>query len=282
MTTSSALLISSAPAAASFLAEPHDDPDLLVELFGAFEGVFSPSIRLEALLMAHVKRTHMKDVQYAYQARWWDYRRLPLGHSFMLFAREFFKAQRMAARIGLGKIGPIRFQGKTIADEQTKRRFRGLHGAIASETTERDIWDKEKSYIAKMFKAMVAADMFGIPYDAWCRLGFRTAGDLKWDRMPGPQHLYSDKLAAMTINEWELELSQRLRLASHPMYLAENYQGWKIQDDYYEWVRKAIERSARDVAIPLSIACFDKRQLPLELATQWFGEQQMKRARSLA
>lgn len=263
-------------------SRPHDNWELITGLFGGFEGALHPSSRIEAMIAAHVRRDHMGDITTVYDSRWWDYRRLSLGHSFMMFTRDFYASFRRAARQAMGQLGPLRGPDGKVADGRLVRRYQSLRGTLARDLTEKDIWDKDRPYIATMWKAMVAADLFGIPYPQFCQIGFRVASDHKWERVPSPRHLYSDRMAALIVNGWEELTSQRAITAKHPMYLVENYEGHPVQDAYREWLIRTVSRRQDDIAIPLSIVVFDRPQLPEDMALAAFGANTLRRARSMA
>jgi len=270
------------PAPAFQFDKPHDDWSLNVSLFGTFEGVNAPSSRIEALLMAHVKRQHFAGAVNCYASRWFDYRRLPFGHSFMLFSREYLTAMQRGARDFINSRGPMRTKtGKVMTRAQVASHMK-LYGATFTKQTEADIWERDTRYIVGLFKAMTVADMFGMPYDLFCSLAIRQAMEANWTRVPQPSNLYGEKLAAETINLWDAHTSQRLVAAKHPFYSIEHYVGHPAQDDYHAYLVKQIMRRVDDIAIPLSIVLFDKPQLPLALAEQTFDASVIRRAKSLA
>jgi hypothetical protein len=268
----------------TFSASLANDPwDLNLAVFGLFEGINMPSARLEALLAAHVKKQHFADMAMVYESRWWDYRRLSPGHSFMLFNREYLKAMRAGARNFVMSRGPQRDKNGKVMTAGEVASFNKLYGAIFTKQVEADIWERGSQYIVGMFKAMVAADLFGIPYDAFCKLAIENALERQWDRVPQPWHLYNDRMCAETINLWQAECQHKLRAAAHPAFEIENYCGLKIQDDYRRWLIAQIEERGvvADPAVPLAVMVYHKRHLPEELAAAHFSEVTMRRAKAL-
>lgn len=264
-------------------SEPHDPWDLTMSIFGAFEGVNQPSARIEAILAAHVKREHFADMAMIYESRWWDYRRLSPGHSFMLFNREYLKAMKSGARNFVQSRGPQRHENGKIMTPAEIASHNNLYGAIFTKQTESDVWERGSQYIVGVFKAMLAADIFGIPYDTFCKLSIEHALERQWDRVPQPWHLYNDRLCAETINLWTAQCQHKLRAAVHPMYELANYVGLPAQDQYRAWLIEQIEaRVVTDPAIPLAVMVYHKRHLPEDMALAKFGEVTMRRAKALA
>jgi hypothetical protein len=261
---------------------PHDDWSLNLQMFGRFEGVNAPSSRLEALMMAHIKKQHFSDFVNVYQNRWWDYRRLAPGHSFMLFSREYLTAMQRGARDFVNSRGPMRRKDGKVMTRGEVASFNKLYGAVFNKQTEADVWERGSQYIVGLFKAMTMADMFGMPYSHFCTLAVRQALERSWTRVPQPWHLYSQQLGAETVNAWETLTTQRLITASHPTYLLDNYRGDPLQDAYHEWLIKQVQRRGDDPAMSLSIALFDKPQLPIAIAEKHFDGSVIRRARSMS
>ncbi len=248
-----------------------DDAILMAAVQGRFYGSVLASTRIEALIAAHVPRTHIRDVSEVYRSKWWDYRRLAPGHSFMLFAHHYHKGVAVAAR-------------KFVAEQRSRGVRGGNYGKVGASPIEQsteDLWDRDQSHITGLWKAMLVADALSIPYPEFCRLAFRIAFERLWKRLPRPSQLYSEKLGAYVLDEWEMLQAERLFLAEHPMYAEENYAGLELQDQYRAWLIEHIGKHS-DPMIGLMNAVYIKRQLPEALAGQHFPAQTLKRARLLA
>lgn len=233
---------------------------------GAFPGSVLPSIRIEALIAAHVPKKHIKDVAEIYDLRWWDYRRLAPGHSFMLFCHNYYRAFRLAAK-------------KYLA-YQRRHDLKGIVGPGAMMRTADGIWEMDASHITGMWKAMLTADMLGMPYDMFCKIAMEVATVDGWKRLPQPRQLYNEKMGARILMEWDQLRANRIFTACHPLYRTENYEGLKMQDDYREWLIDEIRDFDRKVPALLN-AIWVSEQLPEALARQNFPANVINRAATL-
>ncbi len=248
--------------------EPTDDPVIITSVHGAFVGSVMPAARLEGLIAAHVPRKHIKDVADVYAHKWWDYRRLSPGHSYMLFIHCYYRAFKLAART-------------VLAHRAHNHALKALIGGGEVQFRPEEIWERDKSHITGMWKAMLVADALGMPYDRFCGLSFQVALDTAWTRLPRPQQLYSEKLAAQTLESWVELKKERLIIARHPLYKVENYGGAPVQDEYREWLIEAIGERDNKI-VPVSTAVYTQPQLPESLAALHFTPAVMNRARLLA
>lgn len=241
---------------------------------GNFFGAALPAAQIEGLIAAHVPKIEIREVADVYNSKWWDYRRLTPGHSFYLFAHHYYRASQTAAK---------RMVKERPHDGFSKDKKKSLSwvGPALVQMQVSDVWERDKAHITGLFKAMLVADALGIPYDQFCRLGCRVAIDRLWKRLPRPSQLYSDKLAAYVLDEWENLQEQRLFSATHPLYAAENYAGLKVQDDYRDYLVSAIKKLDSPV-VPLMEVVYQRPQLPEDFAEQHFPAQALKRARLLA
>lgn len=224
--------------------------------------------KIEALIAAHVPHTHIKDVAAVYQHKWWDYRRMSPGHCFMLFTHCYYRAFRLAAR-------------KFLAYRARDHRMIALVGGGQVQFRADEIWERDKSHISGMWNAMMTADALGMPYDRFCAMAFQIALDTAWTRLPRPSQLYSDKLAAKTLQSWLDLRSERLMFAKHPLYRVENYAGTELQDSYREWLVDEIKNQSGAVQA-LAEVVYRNPQLPEAYAAQHFPAHAMNRARLIA
>lgn len=254
---------------------PTDDPITTIGVQGAFHGANLPAARIEALIAAHVPRKEIADVADVYGSRWWDYRRLAPGHSFYLFAHCYYRGTKIAAR----KFVAEKARGNTPGDKQKRLAFAG---PALVQTEVEDVWEKDKAHITGLWKAMLVADALGIPYPEFVRISCRVALERLWKRLPRPSQLYSDKLGAYVLDEWEELKKQRLFTATHPIYSVENYAALEVQDNYREWLIEQIKAQEQGAIVPLMTSVYARPQLPEALAAQHFPANAMNRARLLA
>jgi hypothetical protein len=238
---------------------------------GAFYGANLPAARLEGLIAAHVPKKHILDVARSYGTKWWDYRRLTPGHSFFLFAHHYYKALKVSARQSLWHRTQRGQNGAGV----------GILGVNSIHFTVDTIWERERKHITGMWTAMTVADAAGIPYDQYCRLANQTALDTLWKRLPTPAQLYSDKLGAAILSKWEGMIGNRLILATHPLYAAENYAGLPVQDAYHDWLVERV-RERVDPAPALANCVYRTPQLPEAIALKEFPQPTIVRARLMA
>ena len=154
-----------------------DDCNTMVRLHGIFPCGTTPSAQIEGLIAAHVPRRHIKDASGVYETRWWDYRLMSPGHSFMLFTHTYYKSFKAHAKTFMAH-----------RNRTTKKNI-GFIGLGEMFHTAEDIWQRDQRHITGMWNAMLAADALGIPYDHFCRLAFQTAIDQKWTRLPRPNQI---------------------------------------------------------------------------------------------
>lgn len=251
-----------------------DDPVLVTGVQGNFYGAALPAAQIEALIAAHVPKKEIREVAEVYGSKWWDYRRLAPGHSFYLFAHHYYRASQTAARRVVSE-RPHEVYSKD------KRKSLSWVGPALVQMQVSDVWERDKAHITGLWKAMLVADALGIPYDHFCRLSCRVAIDRLWKRLPRPSQLYSDKLAAYVLDEWEGLQTQRSFFATHPIYSIENYAGTDLQDGYREYLVEAINKLDCPVTALMEIV-YQRPQLPEAVASQHFSDQALKRARLLA
>lgn len=254
--------------------DPVDDSILIAGVQGTFFGAALPAAQIEALIAAHVPRKHIVDVADVYLTRWWDYRRLAPGHAFYLFAHHYYKGSRLAARKFVAE------RPHDPGDPNRKKAF-AIVGPALVQMEVSDIWDRDQGHIVGLWNAMLVADAYGIPYPEFARLACRIALERMWKRIPRPNQLYSETLAAYVVDEWEQLCKERLYSAAHPLYAEENYAGLQVQDDYREWLIKCIKAHHAPLN-SLMQAIYVNRQLPEALALQHFPQQIVTRARLLA
>lgn len=202
---------------------------MMVRLHGMFPCGTTPSAQIEGLIAAHIPRRYIKGASEIYQTRWWDYRLMSPGHSFMLFAHTYYKAFRAHGATFMAH----RNNHKTVG--------RGIIGLGEMFNTAEAIWDRDKRHITGMWNAMIAADALGIPYDHFCRLAFQIAKDQNWTHLPRPAQLYGEKLGGAVLYAWEERLKERFIHAKHPIYSLSNYDGSKVQDEYKSWLLGQLE-----------------------------------------
>ena len=254
-----------------------DDCIFATGVQGAFFGSSMAPARIEALIAANIPRRHIVEIADVYQTRWWDYRRLAPGHSFMLFTHNYYKSFKASARLFMQHRNHVHGWG-TPGNT-------GQHVAIVGvgerQYRAEDIWERDPRHTTGMFKAMLVADALGIPYDHFCKLANQIATDSKWQRLPRTFQLYSEKLGAQILDRWFALLTDRLILARHPLYDIEHYIGLEAQDSYRVWVLDSIERMPSPINA-LANAVYRKPQVPVDLAEARFSAKILERARLLA
>jgi hypothetical protein len=251
-----------------------DDPILIAGVQGAFYGSSLPAAQIEGLIAAHVPRKEIRDVADVYDTKWWDYKRLTPGHSFYLFTHHYYRATKTAARRMVS-------ERPNQAFATDRKKAMAIFGPALVQMEVSDVWERDKAHITGLFKAMLVADALGMPYDHFCRLSCRVAIERLWKRLPRPSQLYSDKLAAFVLDEWEELQGERLFLAKHPLYDVENYAALQVQDDYRLYLLDRIAKQPNPV-MGLAETVYQKPQLPADMASQVFPLATLNRARLLA
>lgn len=226
------------------------------------------SSKIEQVIAAHIPKSHIKSVSSIYETRWWDYRRMAPGHSFMLFTHLYYRAFRSAAR-------------KVLAMKARDARLSNLCGASEVQYKADEVWDRNKAHITGLWKSMLLCDALGMPYDHFCRLACEAAIETGWRRLPKPNHLYSDKIGGHVWDKWIALCEERLFIPTHPIFLVENYVGTQIQDEYRKWILAQI--ATRKNPVPaLSQVLYSRPQLELGFVQGHFPQNVIDRARLLA
>lgn len=252
----------------SWLKQPVDDCLTALSIHGGIIGLNLPAAGIETLLAANITPARFKETADNYSTKWWDYRRLAPGHSFMLFAHHYYRASSEIAR-------------KMLFEKRRDKKMLALVGAGVLQWSSDGIWEREKGHLSGLWNGMTVADQYGMPYDQFCTLTCRAALDNAWSRAPMPNQIYSPKLAAIAVNNWEDMSAKKVTLARHPMFKQENYVGAPVQDEYREWLVGQISKSERLVPT-LASAVYQHRHLPEAIARAHFPDEAMKRAEILA
>lgn len=246
-----------------------DDAQMMITLHGNFPCSTQPAGGIEGLIAAHVQKRHIRDVSDAYAHRWWDYRLMAPGHSFMLFAHHYYSLFKVYAK-------------QLLAHRRTRHSTQGV-GAIGMGEfyfTAMTIWERDRTHISGMWNAMLTADALGIPYDHYIRLAFQIAIDTAWKRLPRPNQLYSDKMAAQVLYAWQQLCKDRFIYAKHPIYRLDRYEGAVVQDDYRDWLKDQLY-AHRGNPRALAQVVYQAPQLPEADAAQMFSDYALTRAKRL-
>lgn len=255
--------------------DKHDDAILMASVQGAFHGCNLPAARIEGLIASHVPKKHIVDVADVWARKWWDYRRLTPGHSFLLFAHHYYNAYRIGARtfIDIRKRTPWTQKGKGGL---------GLLGPAAVQYRVDEIWDREPKHITGLWTAMLTCDALGMPYDRFCQLANQVAVDTAWQRLPLPAQLYSEKMGAQVLDRWIELTKDRMILPRHPLFKLENYASLPVQDEFQDWLLDQLKRRQGDPVNALANVVYRTPQLPESVAAAEFAPAVMQRARLLA
>jgi hypothetical protein len=251
-----------------------DPPNLILGVQGRFDGFELAPVQIEARIASAVPHKHIKEVSDTYGLKWWDYKRLSPGHCFNLFAHHYYKSFKIAAKQFL-VYKPRQFQ------DMSQSQMTAIIGMGQLQFTVDTMWERSQGHITGMWKAMMVCDALGIPYDHYSRLAFVIAKERAWKRLPLPNQLYGDDLAARILIEWDLMKDNRLLVAKHPLYDVENYAGLQVQDEYRQWLIANLKKKPDPVS-HLASVIYMNPQLPLGLAEPEFPAALLTRARLLA
>ena len=197
-----------------------------------FYGNIYNSAYMDALLALGFAKRDLEESRSLFASKWWDYRFLHLGHSIHLFAHYYIDAcDRYRSLFGVDLKKPLHHLSKPIY----RTNFQGKSKLIAASS--RTAW----------IRSVMFADSYGIPYDKWIEYAFAYALDNKWQHMPHPINLYTDRLALHIHHRWEEEKANLLHLPTDPRYLAENYVGHKWQNEFQDWLLDTISKRPNPV-----------------------------------
>lgn len=211
----------------------------------------------ELIALTQIHAQHLEEEAAAMQTKWFDYRMMPHVRATYLFARFFNITYRD-------------YFAET-RDKDTSKMIRGIHHEDVFKSR-----DKTTIHLARQ-----AFDTIGVRYEFGLRFAMRRFLERGWRTMPRPNQLYGDELLADLSEAWLEECKVRLQTPEHPMYLAENYTGTRLQREFHAWLFKQINmRGLRYMAIGQAV--YVSKVLPEDLAIQTYGEAMVARGKKSA
>jgi len=229
-----------------------------------------------------IQEKHLKREPKVMDSRWWDYRTLHPSQATELFSWEYINAYKaqMRRRDDLWSWPSdeqyVKWKHADLPDD-VEIGFKNPKGTKPSLFL---IGKRESSDIRRinaMWKARLASDALGIPYNIYCGSILHVTSSRDWTRLPQPGGMdkkdYQDIAKAVWVRKQKVDI----QYATNPIYLAERYSGLLIQDQYNQYLLdQAAQREHVEMALMTMI--YIKRQLPEELARDRFGSDSVRRA----
>ncbi len=227
-------------------------------------------VDLDALAIQRLPKTLLKGESDLYESKWWDYRFWHPAIATQMFALAYRKSFRRqhgklydvdsAAHVG-------GFKGFNILTEAHDRPLRGF------------------------WRARRAADEWGVPYDFWIAKAFEYALERHWHRIPTPEQLTANGKQSkgsygipMTMMEhialrWNERKASTFLFGEHEFWTVDQYVAHPWQKAHMTEVVRQIKARSGSVHISLAEYIFERRMLPVSLATKVFGETLVARSR---
>lgn len=208
----------------------------------------------EAIALFGIHHAHLEDEAQAMQNKWFDYRMWPHVKASYYFAKCYEIAYR-------------RFFEETRDRETSK---------IIPVYNHHDPLKSRQS--TNIHLARQAFDMIGVRYEFGIRFAMKRFCERGWRAMPRTNQLYGDEIIADMKEAWALECRAKLQIADNPYFLAENYKGDIIQNQYHDWlVEQVNKRSLRYMTIGQLV--YVNKVMPESVAIARFGEELVARGK---
>jgi hypothetical protein len=208
----------------------------------------------EMLALTSIHHSHLEDEAEAMQNKWFDYRLWPHIKSTYYFAKCYDVAYRNyfaeTRDLETSKLVPV----YNHHDPLKSRQRTNLH------------------------LARQAFDIAGVRYEFGIRFAMKRFCERGWKTMPRTNQLYGDEIIADMKDAWEVECRAKLQIPTSPYFLAENYRGDLIQDQFHEWLAGQINKRAHRY-MTIGQVVYVQKVLPEEVAIKLFGSELVTRGK---
>lgn len=198
--------------------------------FMTFSDQREQNLDQEMLAYTHIsRRRHAFDTE-LFNTKWFDYRFLTPFEATMKFVDEFqiVAREQYAANFSFHRAKHIWLQSSIT-----------LIGRLKSSEP------KTKRAFSGFWRARQVADALGMPYRLYIDLAM-TQRLRNWNRtyLPDPCQLYDDRDVEKVRLRWEEIQQATFHFSDHHAYIAQNYQGLQVQNDYHDFLFKQANESA--------------------------------------
>lgn len=206
----------------------------------SFPGHDWQALDCEEMVARHISLSLMTGEVDLFETKHWDYRYLHPAQATQLFALHYAAARKRAVQ--------------RRVDVYVGHNHRPLKG--------KTVFELPASKITGFWKARRQADKLGIPYDFYCEQAMQFADVARWQNLPGPFQLYSDKVPehlkttdfAVSMVEfigqrWLERCKTSYPYATHEAYRVERYANGHHQNQYLNALFKLIDRAQRKDAV---------------------------------
>lgn len=238
-----------------------------IDFLPDFKGKDYRADQLDALLAYGFNQKDLEECRPLFSSKWWDYRFIHIGHSLFLFAHHYGQtAELWRGKFGVNPHAKLDALYHPLWRRRVTRQKSSM--TLAPDAT-RTGW----------LRAMMFADYYGIPYDKWISFAFEYAFEGKWQRLPQPTMLYTDRLAHYVHERWKEESESLMKLPSDPRYLAVNFTGHVWQLEFQGWLMDQIDKRSNKTRALRNFLCSEP-YLSEPLARKRFGNDAVNAALS--
>lgn len=208
----------------------------------------------ESLAMSLIHHTHMEDEALAMQNKWFDYRLIPHLKATYYFAKCYDVAYR-------------NFFAET-RDLKTSR--------VIPVYNHHDPMQSRQS--TNLHLARQAFDIVGVRYEFGIRFAMKRFCERGWKTMPRTNQLYGDEIMADMKDAWDAECRAKLQIPSSSYFLAENYVGDLIQNQYHDWLVGQVNKRVHKY-MTIGQLVYINKVMPESVAIEKFGEELVTRGK---
>lgn len=225
------------------------------EVFGIFPGLRINPINYDRFAVERVAPKYLDKDRALFGSKWFDYRFMHPTLATSLFAHHWAETTRALRRkhFGLDQRSPDNILGM---------KSRTLQGTWA---------------------ARQEADLYGIPYSFWCRVGIefylkRPGWSTKF--MPSPNQLATMDAALHIYDKWIEWNHSTAFYAIDPRFRVEHFVGAQIQVEYREWLVESVGLRKNPEHM-LAHLLYRNRQLDEAFIAKRFGKALLIKAQDL-
>lgn len=201
-----------------------------------------------------IDRVHLEEESLAMQNKWFDYRLWPHVKATYYFAKCYDVAYRNyfaeTRDLKTSKLVPVYNHHDPLQSRQ-----------------------KTNLHLARQ-----AFDIVGVRYEFGIRFAMKRFCERGWKAMPRTNQLYGDEIMADIKDAWDAECRAKLQTADNPYFLAENYCGDIIQDQYHDWLEGQVNKRVHKY-MTVGQLVYIKHAIPENVAIERFGSELVARGK---
>jgi hypothetical protein len=208
----------------------------------------------DAAAVAWISHVHFEDEAKAMHNKWFDYRLWPHLKASYYFAECYKRAYQ-------------NFFAET-RDKETSKIIPVFHHHDPMQSRQ-----KTNIHLARQ-----AFDIVGVRYEFGIRFAMKRFCERGWKSMPRTNQLYGDEIITDMKEAWDAECRAKLQIADNPYFLAENYCGDIIQNQYHDWLEGQVNKRVHKYMTVGQLVYINK-VMPEEVAITRFGSELVARGK---